>query len=80
MDAEGGWEDDKEIPKALWKKAAVQDRNKLEFQVYQKENQLLKYVDTQSTHCPSTFPSIATRVITRLCRLMSQDSGLRETQ
>eukprot|EP00957_Ditylum_brightwellii_P072347 5498846-Ditylum_brightwellii.AAC.1 len=50
LDDGDGWGDDGEISKALWKKAAV----------YQKENQLLKYVYTQSTHRPSTFPSIAT--------------------
>eukprot|EP00957_Ditylum_brightwellii_P028956 2187360-Ditylum_brightwellii.AAC.1 len=94
MDDEDGWEDDGEISKALWKKVAVRDeewfpfwgmrmrrrRNKLEFQVYQKENQLLKYIDIQSTHHPSTFPLIATRIITRLCWLMSWGASLRETQ
>eukprot|EP00957_Ditylum_brightwellii_P158392 12055708-Ditylum_brightwellii.AAC.1 len=94
MDDEDGWEDDGEISKVPWKKAAVWDeewfpfldmrmrwqRNKLEFRVYQKENQLLKYVDTQSTSCPSTFLSIVTRVIARLCLLTSWDASLKETR
>eukprot|EP00957_Ditylum_brightwellii_P017725 1335326-Ditylum_brightwellii.AAC.1 len=52
----------------------------LEFQVYQKENQLLKYIDEQITHYPSTFSSIMAGVLIQLCRLMSQNSGLEGTQ
>eukprot|EP00957_Ditylum_brightwellii_P210381 15364905-Ditylum_brightwellii.AAC.1 len=90
----GREEEDGKISKALWKKVAAQDsewfpfldmrmrwqRDRLEFRVYQKENQLLKYVDKQSTHHPSTFSSFTIRVLTRLCRLTSQDFSLGETQ
>eukprot|EP00957_Ditylum_brightwellii_P098536 7506394-Ditylum_brightwellii.AAC.1 len=38
--------------------------NRLEFQVYQKENQLLKYIDKQSTHHPLTFRPTTTSVLT----------------
>eukprot|EP00957_Ditylum_brightwellii_P178554 13600922-Ditylum_brightwellii.AAC.1 len=47
------------------------EKGEMRFKVYRKENQALKYVDKASTHCPTTFKSIANEVFTRLARLTS---------
>eukprot|EP00957_Ditylum_brightwellii_P144629 11017690-Ditylum_brightwellii.AAC.1 len=43
----------------------------MRYQVYQRENQALKYVDRASTHHPITLKSIANGGFTRLTRLTS---------
>eukprot|EP00957_Ditylum_brightwellii_P150726 11476349-Ditylum_brightwellii.AAC.1 len=47
------------------------EKGEMRFQVYRKENQVLKYVDKANTHRPTTFKSIANGVFTRLARLTS---------
>ena len=48
------------------------DRGKLEFQVHQKKNQVLKYLNKESTHTKSTFKAISNGVINRLAKLTSR--------
>eukprot|EP00957_Ditylum_brightwellii_P165861 12627707-Ditylum_brightwellii.AAC.1 len=44
----------------------------MQFLVFWKPNQALKYVDKNSTHRPTTFKSIANGVFTRVARLTSK--------
>ena len=45
---------------------------RLEFQVHRKKNQLLKYLNKESTHTKSTFKAIPNRVLNRLAKLTSR--------
>eukprot|EP00957_Ditylum_brightwellii_P185708 14139141-Ditylum_brightwellii.AAC.1 len=44
------------------------ESRELRFLVFRKPNQGLKYVDRESTHRPTNFKSITSRVFTRLAR------------
>ena len=48
------------------------DSGKLEFQVHRKKNQLLKYLNKQSTHKKATFQEIPNGVLNSLTRLTSR--------
>ena len=48
------------------------DRGELKFQIYIKPNQKLKYLNSDSTHLPSTFRAIPKGVLERLCNLTSK--------
>eukprot|EP00957_Ditylum_brightwellii_P192542 14659667-Ditylum_brightwellii.AAC.1 len=52
-------------------------QSELLFQVYNKEGQQLKYVDKQSTHRPSTFRSITSRVFKRISQLTSKSESMK---
>ena len=47
------------------------DSRKLEFQVHQKKNQLLNYLNKESTHTKATFKPIPNWVLNRLAKLAS---------
>ena len=44
------------------------DSGKLEFQVHQKKNQLLKYLNKESTNTKTTFKAIPNGVLNRLSK------------
>ena len=45
------------------------DSGRLEFQVHEKKNQLLKYMNKESTHTKATFKAIPNGVLNRLAKL-----------
>ena len=47
------------------------DSGRLEFQVHRKKNQLLKYLNKESTHTKATFKAIPNGVLNRLAKLTS---------
>jgi len=55
------------------------ERHELKFQVHMKPNQKLKYLNSDSTHMPSTFRAIPSGVLGRLSRLTSKSKSLDNT-
>ena len=55
------------------------DRHDLKFQIYMKENQKLKYLNSDSTHMSSTFRAIPSGVLGRLSKLTSKNKKLDNT-
>ena len=52
----------------------------LKFQVHRKPNQKLKYLNSNSTHFPSTFKAIPSGVLKRLGKLTSKNKKLENTK
>ena len=48
------------------------DSGRLEFQVHRNKNQLLKYLNKESTHTKATFKAIPNGVLNRLAKLTSR--------
>eukprot|EP00957_Ditylum_brightwellii_P080116 6093262-Ditylum_brightwellii.AAC.1 len=50
------------------------ESGEMRFSVFRKPNQVLKYVDRENTHRPTTFKSIANGFFTQLARLTSKSA------
>ena len=56
------------------------DMHDLKFKVHMKPNQVLKYLNSDSTHMPSTFRAIPNGVLQRLSKLTSKNHKLDNTK
>ena len=56
------------------------DNNDLNFQVHLKPNQVLKYLNSDSTHLPSVFKAIPSGVLERVGKLTSKSKKLMKTK